>query len=60
MLCTGPVLGVFMLGMLTTRTSGFGAEIGLLTGLIFMVYFSVGQGMCSDGDCTGTRVIVSV
>eukprot|EP00658_Telonema_sp_P-2_P020248 TRINITY_DN18001_c0_g1_i1.p1 TRINITY_DN18001_c0_g1~~TRINITY_DN18001_c0_g1_i1.p1 ORF type:complete len:353 (+),score=87.32 TRINITY_DN18001_c0_g1_i1:120-1178(+) len=53
----GPVLGTFMLGMLTTKTSGPAAEAGLAAGLVAMVYFAVGQGMCSDGDCSGFMVL---
>lgn len=49
----GPVLGVFLLGMLTTRTSGAGAELGIGAGLLAMIYFAIGQVMCTDGDCTG-------
>ncbi len=34
-LINGPVLGVFLLGLLTKRTSGTGATIGLIAGFVF-------------------------
>eukprot|EP00656_Telonema_subtile_P053838 TRINITY_DN7872_c0_g1_i4.p1 TRINITY_DN7872_c0_g1~~TRINITY_DN7872_c0_g1_i4.p1 ORF type:complete len:594 (+),score=94.14 TRINITY_DN7872_c0_g1_i4:111-1892(+) len=49
----GPVLGLFMLGMLTTRTTDQGAECGIAAGLVAMVYFILGQVMCSKGQCSG-------
>lgn len=34
----GPVLGVFLLGMLTRRVNGAGASLGLLAGMFFNLY----------------------
>lgn len=34
----GPILGVFLLGMLSRRTSGTGASVGLLAGVAFNLY----------------------
>ena len=34
----GPILGVFLLGMLTRKVNGSGASIGLLTGMFFNLY----------------------
>ena len=34
----GPILGVFLIGMLSRRVGGLGASVGLLAGLIFNLY----------------------
>lgn len=39
----GPILGVFLLGMLGRRTNGAGASAGLVAGVVFNLYLWLGQ-----------------
>ncbi|CAL1301297.1 unnamed protein product, partial [Larinioides sclopetarius] len=41
-MCGGPVLAIFLLGMLTTRTNEKGALIGLVLGLCTTAWISFG------------------
>lgn len=37
-ICAGPLLGMFLLGMLSERTNSEGALIGVLCGVAVMLY----------------------
>lgn len=60
-LTSGPVLGIFLLGMLSTRVDRSAALFGFIAGLVGMVYLAVGQGQCTKAQpCTGLLALANV
>ena len=49
-LCGGPLLGMFMLGMLTTRADERGALIGITAGSLALCCVMLSQRLCPAGD----------
>jgi len=53
-LTAGPVLGIFLLGMMTVRVDSRSALTAFAAGLWLMVYFALGQAFCSkEQPCGG-------
>merc|ERR1712216_606090 len=60
-LTSGPVLGVFLLGMLTTRVGPPSCLLTFITGLLGMVYLAIGQAVCTKDDpCSGFLAIANL
>ena len=49
----GPLLGVFLLGMLTRTAEGVGALVGVVCGSLALLVVMASKRGCTDGACVG-------
>ena len=49
----GPLLGVFLLGMLTRTAEGIGALVGVVCGSVALLVVMASKRGCTDGACVG-------